>query len=115
MDINAWLLRARLKDIISQLQQMEEARYALNLGDGIIFENHTNTLVDTNKEVQQSLRNLRLSNRQRAASSRPKPKDADQICVYKEADGTRSLCIVVEYKPGHKFIGLQYTGSIITS
>ena len=32
----------------------------------------------------------------------PKPKYADQICVYKETDSTRSPCIIVEYKPSHK-------------
>jgi hypothetical protein len=42
--------------IISHLQQIEEARYAFNLSEGIIFENHANTLSDSNEEVQQSLR-----------------------------------------------------------
>jgi hypothetical protein len=82
--------------IISHLQQIEEARHAFDLGEGIIFENHANTLSDSNEEVQQSLRDLRIS------SSNPKPRNADQICVYKEADGTRRLCMVVEYKPSHK-------------
>ncbi|PMD60202.1 uncharacterized protein K444DRAFT_494177, partial [Hyaloscypha bicolor E] len=74
--------------IISHLQRIEEARHAFYLGEGIIFENHANTLSDSNEEVQQS--------------SNPKQRNADQICVYKEADGTRSLCMVVEYKPSHK-------------
>ena len=39
-----------------------------------------------------------------ALSSNPKPRNADQICVYKEADNIRSLCIVVEYKPSHKLL-----------
>ena len=68
--------------------------------DGIIFENHANTLADTNDEVLQSLQNLRLSRRQQAPSL--KAKDSDQICVYKEADGSRSVCMVIEYKPSHK-------------
>ena len=38
--------------IISYLLGIEEARYAFNLGEGIIFENHTNTLSDSNDEVQ---------------------------------------------------------------
>ncbi|CAG8982361.1 hypothetical protein HYALB_00013990, partial [Hymenoscyphus albidus] len=46
--------------------------------------------------------NLRISSKGQASSSNPKPRNADQICVYKEADGTRSLCMVVEYKPSHK-------------
>ncbi|KAH7378966.1 hypothetical protein BKA64DRAFT_242116 [Cadophora sp. MPI-SDFR-AT-0126] len=88
--------------IISRLQLIEEARRELNLSGGIIFENHANTLSDSNEEVQQSLQDLRISNKGQASSSNPKPRNADQICVYKEADGTRSLCMVVEYKPSHK-------------
>jgi hypothetical protein len=88
--------------IISHLQQIEEARRELNLSGGIIFENHANTLSDSNEEVQQSLQDLRISSKGQASSSNPKPRNADQICVYKEADGTRSLCMVVEYKPSHK-------------
>jgi hypothetical protein len=57
--------------IISHLQQIEEARHAFDLGEGIIFENHANTLSDSNEEVQQSLRDLRIS------SSNPKPRNAD--------------------------------------
>ncbi|KAL5328001.1 hypothetical protein ACEPPN_005707 [Leptodophora sp. 'Broadleaf-Isolate-01'] len=88
--------------IISQLQQIEEARRELNLSDGIIFENHANTLSDSNEEVQQSLHDLRISSKGQASSSNPKPRNADQICVYKQVDGTQSLCMVVEYKPSHK-------------
>jgi hypothetical protein len=88
--------------IISRLQETEEARREFNLGGGIIFENHANTLSDSNEEVQQSLQDLRISSEGQASSSNPKPRNADQICVYKEADGTRNLCMVVEYKPSHK-------------
>ncbi|KAG4430456.1 hypothetical protein IFR05_014064 [Cadophora sp. M221] len=88
--------------IISHLQQIEEARRGFNLSGGIIFENHANTLSDNNEEVQQSLQDLRISSKGQASSSNPKPRNADQICVYKEADGTQSLCMVVEYKPSHK-------------
>ncbi|KAH8772338.1 hypothetical protein BGZ57DRAFT_942454 [Hyaloscypha finlandica] len=88
--------------IISRLQQIEEARYEFNLGGGIIFESHANTLSDSNEEVQQSLQDLHISSKGQPSGSNPKPRNADQICVYKEADGTRSLCMVVEYKPSHK-------------
>ncbi|KAL5312936.1 hypothetical protein ACEPPN_019362 [Leptodophora sp. 'Broadleaf-Isolate-01'] len=88
--------------IISHLQRIEEARHAFDLGEGIIFENHANTLSDNNEEVQQSLQDLHILSKGQASSSNPKPRNADQICVYKEADGTRSLCMVVEYKPSHK-------------
>jgi len=89
-------------NIISHLQQIEEARREFNLSGGIIFENHANTLSDSNEEVQKSLQDLRISSKGQASSSNPKPRNADQICVYKEADGTQSLCMVVEYKPSHK-------------
>jgi hypothetical protein len=69
---------------------------------GIIFENHANALSDSNEEVQQSLQDLRISSKGHDSGSNPKQRNADQICVYKEADGTRSLCMVVEYKPSHK-------------
>ena len=89
-------------NIISHLQQIEEARRAFNLGEGIIFENYANTLSNSNEEVQQSLQNLYISSKGPASSSNPKPRNANQICVYKDADGTQSLYIVVEYKPSHK-------------
>jgi hypothetical protein len=89
-------------NIILHLQGIKKARKALGLSDGIMFENHANTLADTNEEVQHSLQNLQLSDRQQAVSSSSKAKDADQICVYKQADGTHSLCMIIEYKPPHK-------------
>jgi hypothetical protein len=88
--------------IISHLQRIEEARHAFDLGEGIIFENHANTLSNSSEEVQQSLQDLQISSKGQASSSNPKRRHADQICVYKKADGTRSLCMVVEYKPSHK-------------
>jgi hypothetical protein len=72
------------------------------LGGSIIFESHVNTLSDSNEEVQQSLQDLRILSKGQSLSSNPKPRNDDQICVYKEADGTRSLCMVVEYKPSYK-------------
>ncbi len=89
-------------NIISHLQEMRETRNAFNLSGGIVFENHVNSLANENEEVQQSLQNLQLSSKSQGSSSNAKPKDADQICVYKETDGRRSLCLVVEYKPSHK-------------
>jgi hypothetical protein len=71
-----------------------------------MFENHANTLSDTNEEVRQSLQNLRLSSTQQASSS--KAKDSDQICVYKETDGRRRVCMVIEYKPSHKLSDLSH-------
>ncbi|KAH6675940.1 hypothetical protein B0J14DRAFT_477695, partial [Halenospora varia] len=72
-------------NIISYLLGIEEARHAFNLGEGIIFENHANTLSDSN----------------------------DEICVYKEADGTRNLCMVVEYKPPHKLSAFNLRAGLL--
>lgn len=88
--------------IISQLKEIKEAWREFNLGGGIIFENHANTLTDSNEEVQQSLQDLRISRKGQSSRSNAKPRYADQICEYKEADGSQSLCMVVEYKPPHK-------------
>jgi hypothetical protein len=68
-----------ITNITSHLQQIEKARRAFNLGEGIVFENHANTLSDSNDEVQQSLQNLRVSDKGQASSSNPKPKDADKF------------------------------------
>ena len=89
-------------NIISRLLEIKEARCEFNLAGGIVFENHANTLTQSNEEVQQSLQDLRIPNKGQPSSSNPQPRNADQICVYKEADGTQSLCMVVEYKPPHK-------------
>ena len=100
-------------NIISYLLGIEEARHAFNLGEGIIFENHANTLSDNNDEVQQSLQNLRISNKKQTSRSDPKPRSTDQICVYKGADGTRSLCMVVEYKPSHKLSAFNLRAGLL--
>jgi hypothetical protein len=67
---------------------------------GIIFENHANTLDELDDQVQQGLRALRIS--QPNSNPVPRPRQADQICVYKEADGARKLCMIIEYKAAHK-------------
>jgi hypothetical protein len=87
-------------NIILRLRGIKKARKALNLGDGIVFENYANTLADTNEDIQESLRNLQLSSRQQLPSS--KAKDSDQICVYKETGRRGSVCMVIEYKPSYK-------------
>jgi hypothetical protein len=38
----------------------------------------------------------------RSGSLSPKTSTTDQICVYKEADGARKLCMIIEYKAAHK-------------
>jgi hypothetical protein len=90
--------------IISYLEQIKEACYKFNLSGNIIFENYTNTLSDYNKNVQQSLQGLPILSKGQALSLNPKPRNANQICVYKETNSTHSLCIVIEYKPSYKLL-----------
>ncbi|KAH6672628.1 hypothetical protein B0J14DRAFT_514215, partial [Halenospora varia] len=85
-------------NIISYLLGIEEARHAFNLGEGIIFENYTNTLSDSNNK------SLRILKKEQTLNSNPKPQSTDQICVYKEADSTQNLYIVIEYKPPYKLL-----------
>ncbi|KAH1707777.1 hypothetical protein KXX40_000473, partial [Aspergillus fumigatus] len=59
----------------------------LPLGEGIIFENHTNTVTEEAGQVQPvDKRTLR----------------ADQNCVYMRNGSERSLLYVIEYKAAHK-------------
>jgi hypothetical protein len=88
--------------IISILENNEDARRGLNLRGGVIFENHANTLTDGNEEVENSFRELEISDAQPISRSTTRPTKSDQICVYMESTGARSLCMIVEYKPAHK-------------
>lgn len=63
--------------------------------DGVVFENHANTLSDLAEEVQER---LHVDHRTSAA----RPLYADQICVYRNSEGIDSLLLIVEYKPPHK-------------
>ena len=93
--------------IVRYLCKNPTARLAFNLGDGFSFENHANTLGDTNEEVRQGLEDLQLSSKHKKSRSNPKPKDADQICVYVDMDGAQKLCMIVEYKAAHKLTALN--------
>ena len=102
-------------DILNHSGHIEQAQEGLQLGEGLVFDNHSNSLSDTNPEVLErlSLRTPQTSPQSsRSASSSstvssivsPEPSRmyADQFCVYKDADGKRQLLFVVEYKPPHK-------------
>ncbi|RAL63705.1 hypothetical protein DID88_003747 [Monilinia fructigena] len=90
--------------IIGHLQSLDSVQDEFNIGDGIFFDNHPNTLSDTAEEVSQRLKNL-----QPFTPTRSTPLfsglRADQICVYTTAenkDTLRKLAFVVEYKAPHK-------------
>ena len=86
-------------DIISVLARNHQCREDLALGQGVIFENHTNTLSDVAEDVQALLRSsTSLSKPRRAA----RPIHADQICVYKNEDSHMELLFIIEYKAPYK-------------
>ena len=85
-----------IADIIAYLKQSEHSRHEFNLGDGIIFENHLNTLSENDEEVQQTLEDLHNADHPESATTYKGSKQADQICVYKDVDGSHHTCLVVE-------------------
>ncbi|KAH2020787.1 hypothetical protein KXV43_002563 [Aspergillus fumigatus] len=75
-----------VKEIIDQLAQIPAARDRFALGDGIVFENHINTITEEpGQRLSDSARGVR----------------ADQNCVYAR-NGNRELLYVIEYKAAHK-------------
>jgi hypothetical protein len=75
-----------------------------DVGNGIIFESHLNTLSDVSEEVQQC-QQQRRQRRQAGGQSADisiRPKNTDQICVYKDTSGRRTPLFIIEYKPPHK-------------
>ena len=57
-----------------------------------------------NEEVQQR-QQQRRQRRQvggQSADTNMRPKNTDQICVYKDTSGTQTPLFIVEYKPPHK-------------
>jgi multidrug efflux pump subunit AcrA (membrane-fusion protein) len=75
-----------------------------DVGNGIIFESHPNTLSDMSEKVQQR-QQQRRQRRQAAgqsADTNMRPKNTDQICIYKDTSGRRTPLFIIEYKPPHK-------------
>ena len=102
-------------DVTNDLRQIEQAQEELQLGEGLAFDNHSNSLSDQNREVLERLslrtpRSSPQSSRSASASSASGSSistkllrtHADQFCVYKDAEGKRQLLFIVEYKPPHK-------------
>jgi len=79
-------------EIISRLIDVPRARHLFSLENGVLFENHANTLSDDAEEVQ------RRSQRR---------TQSDQICVYQKQNEMRKLLLLVEYKPAHK-LSVEY-------
>jgi hypothetical protein len=92
-------IESPIGDIVSALKEIDQARERFNLGDGVIFENHTNTLDDDAEEVQERLQAQQLSDSGQTVSGSIKP---DRICVFRTVQGKNTLSFVIEYKPAHK-------------
>ncbi|KAI3573385.1 hypothetical protein IWW34DRAFT_872799 [Fusarium oxysporum f. sp. albedinis] len=100
-----YLLRNSVEDpvgvIIQQLKQVEEVSRALQIGDGVVFENHSHALSDVSEEVvdrETPLISPRTPDYQRDLKQlRP-----DQICVYRSGNTLsfrRTMVYVSQYKP----------------
>lgn len=93
-----------MRDIISELCKIPEARRRSRLGDGVWFESHTNSLED---DAAQNYRSLDDEDRS-STQCRPRP---DQLCIHRTDD--KNSLMTVEYKPPHKLavenlrVGLQ--------
>lgn len=94
-----------VRDIISELCKIPEARRRFRLGDGVWFESHTNSLEDNAPQKDGTFDDEDRS----STLSRPRP---DQFCIHR-TDAKNSLLMTVEYKPPHKLtvenlrVGLQ--------
>ncbi|RAQ79515.1 hypothetical protein COH21_012816 [Aspergillus flavus] len=80
-----------VRDIIVALCKIPAARDEFGLGDGVMFENHANTL----DPVEAS----HLQRNESSSSWRSKP---DQFCIHRVDGGHNTLLTTVEYKPPHK-------------
>ena len=86
-------------DVISALAANQQYSEDWALGQGVVFENHTNTLSDMAEDVQHR---LQISSSSKDHHRTPKPVYADQICVYKNEDDQMDLLFIIEYKAPHK-------------
>jgi len=103
-------VESRVEEIIGYLKDDEYVKEKYTLGQGVVFDNHTNTLSDGDDEVQDSLRHQQSvqhpqtpANVDHLSDSKPSRTNSDQICSRIEGEGRpRSLLFIAEYKPPHK-------------
>ncbi|KAJ5110880.1 hypothetical protein N7532_001415 [Penicillium argentinense] len=90
-----------VRRIIGELCKIPEARQKFHIGDGVMFESHSNALEDDPANNPFDLEST--------SSSQPRP---DQFCIHRR-DEKYTLLMTVEYKPPHKLtvenlrVGLQ--------
>ncbi|KAJ5084786.1 hypothetical protein NUU61_009365 [Penicillium alfredii] len=80
-----------INDIITELCKIPAAREEFGLGDGIRFNNHTNSLNNYGA--------IEADASQPSSVHRPRP---DQFCIHRVDGPTDTLLTTVEYKPPHK-------------
>lgn len=84
-----------VRDIIAELCKIPGAQERLQLGDGIMFDNHANTLEepeDYNDDDDDETVDT-------SSTQHPKP---DQFCIHRVDGTTNTLLTTVKYKPPHK-------------
>jgi hypothetical protein len=77
-------------DIIAELCKIPHAQERFRLGNGVMFDNHANTL----EEAEDDAETVDTS-----SSQHPRP---DQFCVHRVDGTTNTLLTTVEHKPPHK-------------
>ncbi|QSS50346.1 hypothetical protein I7I53_11001 [Histoplasma capsulatum var. duboisii H88] len=77
-------------DIIAELCKIPEAQKRFQLGEGVMFDSHTNALEDPDDDAEPMDESSTLN---------PRP---DQFCIHRVDSTTRALLTTVEYKPPHK-------------
>ncbi|QKX63175.1 uncharacterized protein TRUGW13939_10344 [Talaromyces rugulosus] len=78
-------------DIITELCNIPDAKQRFRLGNGVAFDNHANTLDETEDDDANVL--------DTSSSQHPRP---DQFCIHRVDGTTNTLLTTVEYKPPHK-------------
>src|SRR5271154_351884 len=95
-----------VREVMEQLMKIPEAKDLLHGCDEMEFENHLNTLSDKAEEVVQR---QEVAQHQKGAMDQVETQvdhqrrsAIDQACVFRNAQGDRSLLFVREYKAAHK-------------
>ena len=91
MSYERFAVEDHVHDMITELCKTHNAQHELQLGSGILFDNHANSLDEV--EADQS------------GESNPQNPRPDQFCIHRVDGTTNTLPTTVEYKPPHKLSG----------
>lgn len=92
--------RIRLEDnIIDELCKITAAREHFRLGNGVLIENHANSLDDKPEKDPQS-------------SSRPSRPDS--FFIHQRGNDVKSVVMTIEYKPPHNIIPTPKIGLLVS-